>query len=183
MRTANRYRIVPLILLTMAAPLSAQDTPDPLVGTWKGSLAVAPGTSLTIVFHFSATDEGTYGGTMDSPDQGAAGIPLGEVTLTDGLVVATVPSAAGEYRGTLADGGSLEGTWSQAGRQFALNLEKTKVETETAGPISKPDADVTGTWMGRLKLAGTELRVVFRIEEAEGGALRRSSTRAVSRRK
>ena len=68
------YAVATVLVLAVVMPLRAQDSADPLVGTWNGTLTV-PGASLAIVFHFTAED-GVYGGTMDSPDQGAAGIPL-----------------------------------------------------------------------------------------------------------
>ncbi len=158
-----------LLALFMFIPLYAQDSGDGVAGTWEGTLTV-PGASLTLVFHFTTSDDGSYGGTMDSPDQGANGIPLGAVTINESELIATVPTLAGEYRATLNEG-QLEGTWSQGGQSFPLNLEMRVEAAEEQAPPSRPDIDVTGTWMGRLNAGGTQLRVVFHIEEGDDGAL------------
>ena len=171
MEATCKYLLTALLALLVALPARAQDSSDPLAGTWRGTLTV-PGAALTIVFHFAATEDGSYGGTMDSPDQGAAGIPLGSVTLADEQVVATVPSAAGEYRGQVADD-SLTGTWSQAGQSFPLNLTRSSAPEPEKAPPSRPDIDVRGTWMGRLATpGGVALRVVFNLEEGDEGALK-----------
>jgi pimeloyl-ACP methyl ester carboxylesterase len=165
--------VVTLLTLGVTFPLHAQGLQDPLTGAWEGTLTV-PGAALTIVFHFSAED-GSYSGTMDSPDQGAVGIPLGNVTLINGQLVAMVPSAAGEYRGELSDDGTIAGTWSQAGQSFPLNLARAAQEEKEVEetPMTRPDLDVRGSWLGRLQTPGDGpvLRVVFNIRGGDDGAL------------
>jgi len=57
-----------LFLTTLTA--FAQD----ITGDWNGALKVQ-GIQLRLVFHITKTDTG-YTATMDSPDQGAKGIPV-----------------------------------------------------------------------------------------------------------
>src|SRR5690606_27703157 len=74
-----------LALLVAAGSLPAQVAPvatpvaAALVGAWQGALALPTGQSLTIVVHFD-TAGSALAATMDNPDQGASGIPVGEVS-------------------------------------------------------------------------------------------------------
>ena len=63
---------ITLILFTIFTTLSiyGQD----ITGKWNGILKVQ-GTQLRIVFNITQTDK-VYSSTMDSPDQGAKGIPV-----------------------------------------------------------------------------------------------------------
>ena len=70
MRTLSIF----LITLMIAIPLTAQD----LSGAWYGVLEVQ-GTQLRLVFNVTAADD-NYTATMDSPDQGAFGIPVTKTT-------------------------------------------------------------------------------------------------------
>jgi pimeloyl-ACP methyl ester carboxylesterase len=171
MDVSFKHILMAALALALTLPSTAQDMQDPLAGSWRGTLTV-PGGALTLVFHFAPGADGSYTGTLDSPDQGTRGIPLGSVSLTEDEVVAPVPSVAGEYKGQLA-GENLSGTWSQGGQSFPLNLERSDETAAPAPPATRPDTDVTGTWMGRLATpGGVQLRVVFHFEEGDDGALR-----------
>jgi uncharacterized protein len=54
-----------------------QEQPS-LTGDWHGILKTGA-MELRLVFHLKQKPDGGYEGTMDSPDQGAMGIPLSEV--------------------------------------------------------------------------------------------------------
>lgn len=96
-----------------------------LAGVWQGSLKVGP-VSLRIVFNVETRD-GVLRATMDSPDQGAKGIPVSKVSFADSRAIFELKAISGAYEGTLsADGARLDGTWKQAGSQFPLILEKMK---------------------------------------------------------
>lgn len=118
------------ILLAFAlAPLAgvAQEPSGPddaFVGTWEGALDLG-GTSLTVVFYIGRGEDGTLTATMDSPDQGATGIPVGEVTREGGAIHLVVDAVRGEYTGTLSeDGGAISGTWSQGPARLPLELTR-----------------------------------------------------------
>jgi hypothetical protein len=97
---------------------------SPLEGDWQGRLA-AGGASLRIAFHFSRTKSGAFLGTMDSLDQGAKGIPLNDIRLTQRTVSLEAKGIGGSYRGELdPQGKRISGTWSQAGGSYPLHLEK-----------------------------------------------------------
>ena len=62
--------------------------------------------------------------TLDSPDQGAKDIPVGQVILDKKKLVIQAPGLNGEYNGTITGDSTMEGTWSQNGADFPLNLKK-----------------------------------------------------------
>ena len=107
---------------------SAQET---VVGTWSGTLEVGGG--LRIVFHIEQGEDGLTA-TMDSPDQGAAGIPVSGVTVSGDSVTLAVDRIGGTYEGALADDGpKIEGQWAQGGRSFPVTLTPAD-EADTAPP-------------------------------------------------
>ena len=127
-------RIVRASMLVLAVSLglspllevSGQDLDvEALIGSWEGKLEAAGG--ITVVFHVEHGEDGGLTGTMDSPDQGATGIPLSSVTFDDGtltLVASSVPGTP-TFQATRYDGGTtLSGTFSQGGAQVPLELTK-----------------------------------------------------------
>jgi hypothetical protein len=98
-----------------------------LVGVWQGSLK-AGAVSLRIAFNVDMK-AGALSATMDSLDQGARGIPVSKVTLTDSIVTFEVKAISGIFEGRLsADGSGIEGNWKQGGGSFPLALRKTAKE-------------------------------------------------------
>ncbi|WP_405285471.1 alpha/beta fold hydrolase [Gaopeijia maritima] len=117
-----------LLLVIALAPVGAlAQTPD-LVGDWSGALEVA-GTRLPIVFHITADDEG-YAATMDSPNQGAFGIPAGRPSVEGDRVTIAVAAVGGSWTGTVA-GDTLAGEWTQGGQALPLVLVR-------GGPAAPP---------------------------------------------
>jgi hypothetical protein len=95
-----------------------------LDGDWQGDLEIGGGAKLTVVFHIATTGEKTKV-TLDSPDQGAMGIPVAGVTRDGQKVAIDVQAVAGAFDGALsADGKSIAGVWSQSGASLPLTLTK-----------------------------------------------------------
>lgn len=112
-----------LFLLGSALCLFAAEEPT-IVGSWQGTLQ-AGANALHLVVHITRGTDGTLSATMDSPDQGALGIPVSTTTFTDGTLAFTIAVIGGNYQGTLAaDGNSLAGTWTQNGMTFPLTLTR-----------------------------------------------------------
>lgn len=107
-----------------------QEKSDRIVGTWQGVLKVSGGVELRIVFHISKNDDGSFGAKLDSPDQGATGIPVGAVTFEENHLRIEVPSVAGKYEGDLKEESqTITGNWSQGGMSLPLKLKRIdKVE-------------------------------------------------------
>lgn len=90
-------------------------------GSWKGELKVG-GTTLPIVFNFS-----TEGCTLDSPAQGAKGIPTQWTPDASGKVSVQIPVINGSFEGKLT-GDSIPGTFMQRGYSIPLTLHPGEVK-------------------------------------------------------
>lgn len=90
-------------------------------GSWKGELKVG-GTTLPVVFNFSAE-----GCTLDSPEQGAKGIPTKWTPDASGKVSVQIPVINGSFEGTLT-GDSIPGTFMQRGYSIPLTLRPGEVK-------------------------------------------------------
>jgi alpha-beta hydrolase superfamily lysophospholipase len=98
-----------------------------IAGSWQGALDIQ-GTQLRIVFHIAKTADG-YATKMDSPDQGAGGIPTDATTWEENTLTIKAASLGMQYSAQLKDG-KLDGTFSQAGMNFPLKLEKKEGDSK-----------------------------------------------------
>jgi pimeloyl-ACP methyl ester carboxylesterase len=103
--------------------LNAQD----ISGQWHGILKVQ-GTQLRLILNITKT-ENIYSSTMDSPDQGATGIPVTSTTFENSKLKFEVTNARIEYNGEFKDN-QFVGIFKQGGMEFPMNLSKK--------PITKP---------------------------------------------
>ena len=113
-----------LISLLTSISLTAQD----ITGQWNGALKIQ-GTQLRLVFNVTKTDNGVSS-TMDSPDQGAKGIPTTTTSFKNSILKITIASAKIEYEGTLGQDNIVVGTFKQGGQSFPMNLSKEVIEKE-----------------------------------------------------
>jgi pimeloyl-ACP methyl ester carboxylesterase len=100
-----------------------------ITGEWNGALKIQ-GTQLRLVFHITKTDSG-FSSTMDSPDQGAKGIPTTTTSFENSVVKITVAKAKIEYEGALGQDNVIVGTFKQGGQSFPMNLSREQIEKET----------------------------------------------------
>lgn len=106
-----------LTFLLLCSSSYAQD----IAGTWYGSLKL-PGTNLNLVFHITKNNEG-YNSTMDSPMQGANGIPMGKTTYVDKTLTVDASNLGIRYTGTFSvDSNKITGTFQQNGHNIPLIL-------------------------------------------------------------
>jgi len=150
--------------LLAASVVSAQPPAVPVAGSWEGTLD-AMGTRLRIGVDITRQPDGTLTGTMNSPDQGAYGLPLTDISFTDRVLKFMLKVASGTFEGTLNDAGSeIAGTWQQVG---ALPLTLKKVdklsrpnrpqEPKPPFPYRSEDVAIVNA-PGRVTLAGTLTR-------------------------
>jgi hypothetical protein len=113
------------ILIMVPNSLSAQNTSAKKIvpGSWLGKLS-ADGMDLRVVFNLKLTGKDSLAATLDSPDQGAKDIPCGQVTLDKQKLVIQAPDINGEYSGIVTSDSTIDGTWTQNGGTFPLNLKK-----------------------------------------------------------
>jgi hypothetical protein len=109
-------------LIFMSFALFAQD----VTGTWNG-LLVVPNGQLHVDFHITAAEKG-YTATMDSPDQGAFGIPVATVSYEEQEVRITMPEIDLVYTGKLNEKNPdlIDGTLQQMGQTFEMDLKRKK---------------------------------------------------------
>lgn len=116
-----------ILILTLWAvsfqPLLGQIEREEVSGSWLGTLDVGS-MSLRLIFNISEDGDNAFRATMDSPDQGQNDVPLGEVSVTGDSLRIDAPMLMGFYLGKFTSSASIEGSWSQAGRSYSLDLEK-----------------------------------------------------------
>lgn len=145
-----------MVLCLSCTAVLAQGTmeqPD----SWNGKLAVGQ-SELTIVFNFFKDENGVRKCTMDSPDQGAKGIPGNVIVLSADSMKVNVPSIGASYSGKIS-GRKVFGTFVQNGYSFPLALDygpfvANRPQTPK-GPFSYYTEEVVFTAHDGAKLAGT----------------------------
>jgi len=134
-----------MILVSMSAVLWAQS------GTWSGKLDVQ-GTKLTLVFHLDGDHP-----SMDSPDQGAKGIPIQVENDGAGKVIVRIPMIGAGYEGVWL-GKMIVGTFRQSGLSLPLTLtpgqDKLNRPQTPVGPFPYAQEEVSFS-NGEARLAGT----------------------------
>lgn len=111
-------------------------TAQEITGQWNGFLKVAGG-QLALVFNISKNESG-FTATMDSPDQGAKGIPVTATNFVNGILKLEIPSARIVFEGELNQYNVIVGTFTQSGQSFPLNLSKEKLEKEIVKRPQEP---------------------------------------------
>lgn len=113
-----------------------------IVGSWQGNLSVQ-GTQLPLIFNFEKKGD-YYQTTLDSPMQGAKGIPVKETSYVNNELQLTAPELNLKYSG-LFNGTAIEGTFIQNGTSFPLVLTRKIINRpqEPKGPIDYPAEEVT----------------------------------------
>lgn len=107
--------------------LGAQD----ITGSWHGHLSLG-GSGLTIIINIATEGDG-YTATMDSPDQGATGIPVETVTFDGKEISLAIPRIGFIYTGSY-DGTAVKGSMTQSGATLPLNFTRGKAYTAPARP-------------------------------------------------
>jgi pimeloyl-ACP methyl ester carboxylesterase len=125
-----------LFLILLATDVAAAD-PKPdgkpsLVGVWQATLKIQT-IELRVVLHVTA-DGDRYQATVDSPDQGAKGIPVDRIVLEGDTVKLELKSIKASFEGKLADDAqSIEGKWTQAG-SLPLAFKRLDKEPDFSRP-------------------------------------------------
>jgi len=103
-------------------------------GIREGKLKV-PGAELRIVFNISKNPDGILTATLDSPDQGATGIPVEEVVFKDNTLRLEVKSVGAVFEGKVSeDFLVIEGELKQSGGAFPLTVKRVDKAVEILRP-------------------------------------------------
>ena len=152
-----------LVAFGLTSSLSAQNfiNRKTLPGSWLGKISTN-GIDLRLVFNLKFNVKDSLSATLDSPDQGAKNIPLGGVALVDKKLTIKAPMLMGEYKGTITGDSTIDGTWTQRGATYTVNLKKLKTAfivsrpQEPKPPFPYTSEDVTFTNdKFNIKLSGT----------------------------
>jgi len=158
------FRSFALILFALF-PLAAQKSP--VAGSWEAPLG-----TLRVRIHIAQDASGALTAKMDSPDQGAAGLPATSISFEAGVLKWALSSVNASFEGKLNEAGTeIAGTFTQ-GMAFPLTFKRWK--PESAAAPSKPQeakSPVAGSWEGPLQTPGGKLRVRIHITQDASGAL------------
>ena len=116
----NTMKHITSILLALLFPIlvSAQFN-----GEWKGKLLMGQ-SELALIFKFEQQDSIIIG-TLDVPQQGAKNLPIDKIKLNGNNISLVISAIGFNYEGSLNESTSIiEGSMSQNGYNFPLNLEK-----------------------------------------------------------
>jgi len=117
-------RVFAAAAVVISAPAAAQT----VVGDWHGTVE-AGATKIPLAVHVQQGPDGELTGTLDSPNQGAIGLPITNISKNPGVLAFTLPAVNGSYAGTWdADTGRWKGQWRQGGAVLPLDFE--------AGPLA-----------------------------------------------
>jgi len=141
--TWTQGQALPLGFERMTAPTKAehqQAKPSDIDGAWLGT--VDTGTmKLRIVFHITNTEQGLRA-TMDSPDQGAKGLPVTAVMRKASSLKLELKQFGGVFEGKIArDLSAIQGTWRQGGSSTPFELKRVRdasVERRRPQNLVKP---------------------------------------------
>ncbi len=149
--------------LLAALPLAAQPAPPGVAGEWLGALDVGA-IKLRLALHIETKSGGGLATALDSLDQGTK-VPVDETLFENGRLRLALKMIGASYEGMLsADGATLQGTWSQGGRQLPLTFQRQEKAAalrrpqEPKGPFPYRSLDVSfRSGAGNVELAGTLL--------------------------
>jgi pimeloyl-ACP methyl ester carboxylesterase len=130
--TWTQGRPLPLSFKRSATPVKTEHKPakpSDIDGAWLGTLDTGAA-KLRVVFHITNTEDGLLA-TLDSPDQGAKGIPVTTVAREGASFKLEVKSINGHFEGKISsDLNTIEGTWTQMGNSIPLALKRAKDTSE-----------------------------------------------------
>lgn len=168
-RTTPRVAMLlaPLLSLLLAPFPAAASQAESFDGRWEGHIEFQ-GVRLFTVINIKTGETG-IGGTVDSPDQNAFGLPItgGRIIDKDSIEL-TMSTVGAIYTATLDGDERLTGTWQQNGVELPLALSRKKAAPSLPARIA---AGLPGTWEGTLDAMGTRLRLVFHVKRGEDGSL------------
>lgn len=149
-----------VIILTVLLLQSCLGRAQSFEGTWQGELKVQ-GVTLPLVLHLQ--DVPPWKGTIESPAQGNAKLPISAIYIEADSITLEVASIGFAYTGKLLVDGSIDGSVAQNGMTFPLSLLKTNRTSEKrhrpqlpTPPYSYDTLDVVfSNEYDNVKLAGT----------------------------
>lgn len=144
-RRLVRQAALPILMtFAMVIGTALAATAPTVVGDWEGALSTGKG-SLRVLIHVSQDSNSKLTATMDSPDQGATGIPIPTVSFQAPDFHFEIQRFSASYDGKLSkDGSEIAGEWKQGSASLPLNFKRMAATTSrvqaNAGPASTTDS-------------------------------------------
>lgn len=145
--------------------LRAQD----LKGRWEGNLSFS-GNQIPLVFNIEEIAQG-WSATLDSPSQGAFGIPVDSLRMEGDSLILLLPRMGVKYTGKVDPAyRTIQGEWMQGGLSLPLKMEKTAEEAGLKRPQEpeEPFPYQSENIRFENKEAGITLAGTFTRPEGEG---------------
>jgi len=148
MKTFTTAARVCFILAALLVSTALAGSQEPIVqvkpdGDWKGTIEAA-GTKLDLVLHI-ITKDGALSATLDSPDQGATGLPIDSISVTGKSLRFEMKSLGATYEGVFSAAGSqIEGQFSQQGARLPLTFKRIAKEDSAESVLKLQKVDVGG---------------------------------------
>lgn len=143
---------------TISSNVSGTNLSD-IAGKWDGSIMLT-GTELGISTDFSQDSLGNWAGTIDIPLQGAKGLPLTNISISDLAVAFKISNVPGEpiFDGTIEGGGNvISGDFTQGGQTFKFKLKRKDAAA------SEADSMALEATLGRLRLFADSARKIWKV--------------------
>ncbi|WP_223786758.1 alpha/beta hydrolase family protein [Marinicella meishanensis] len=135
-----------------------------LAGDWEGVLEVN-GMQLPLVLHLQQND-GVASGTLDSPAQGAMGMPMSRVEMDGARLLFELSAIGVHYEGQLDEANdTITGKFIQGG---VFDLSFSRADANVAHSDSSDPAVLVGQWGGTVQIPGNPLSLVLHVKQSEG---------------
>lgn len=165
MAFAMIWAVVVLLALSLTVAFAAtqeQTAPVKPEGDWRGTLDVGAA-KLDVILHV-VRKNGTLTATLDSPDQGATGLAVDSITVSDKSLRFEMKSLGADYEGVFSsDGSQIEGEFRQQGQRLPLTFKRVG-GNDSQGSLTLQKVDVGGHSLNLLIGGKGSPAVVF-----EGG--------------
>ena len=96
-----------------------------ITGQWNGVLSFQS-IELRLIIHITQESNG-YSATLDSPDQGANGLPASSVDFKNDSLFFSINNLGVAYQGLLGTDEIIKGTFTQNGQSLPLNLSREEI--------------------------------------------------------
>ncbi len=124
-----------LAMLAMACSTASFSQKKP-EGDWSGKLNA--GAALRIAIHIKKDNASNYSATMDSPDQGAMGIPASSVIVEGDSLHLKMDAIKVGYEGRFMNDTTIDGILSQGPAKIPLNITKSRLAELKRPQTPKP---------------------------------------------
>jgi hypothetical protein len=155
-----------VLSVSLAAFVIVCRAEEPASGRWEGSVQI-PGGELTLIVDLALGPNGTWTGSAIIPGLNVKGKALNDIVVKGAEVSFGITTARGleaTLKGNVSAGGTLAGSFLQAGNTAAFVLKKIgppQVESSSRNtPISK---ELDGEWKGQFEIYGMPIKINIKL--------------------